>query len=93
MVSSIVTVSIIEPPVMNGGIASSSSLAAVQHADAVGAQHLVAGERRIVDAERVQVDRLVRHRLAGVEHRQRSDRLRPRHQFARPAPPRPVTFE
>ena len=73
---------------MNGGIAFSSSLAAVQHANAVGAQHLMPGERRVVDAERMQVDRLVRHRLAGVEQRQRSDRLCPRHQLRRPAPPR-----
>ncbi len=54
---------------------------AVEHADTVGPQHLVAREGREVDVERVEVDRLVRHRLAGVQQRQRADRLRPRHQF------------
>ena len=75
------TVSIIEPPVMNGGIVIEQLAAAVQHANTVGAQHLVAGERRVVDVQRVEVDRLVRHRLAGVEQRQRTDGLRPRHQL------------
>ncbi len=54
---------------------------AVQHANTIGAQHLMAGERREVDVERMEVDRLVRHRLAGVQHRQRADRLRPRDQL------------
>ena len=45
---------------------------AVQHADTVGAQHLMPGERRIVDAERMKVDGLMRHRLAGVQQRQRA---------------------
>ena len=35
------------------------------------------GERGEVDVERVEVDRLVRHRLAGVQHRQRADGLGP----------------
>jgi len=41
---------------------------AVEHAEAVGAQHLVAGECGVVDTERVQVDRLVRaFRATGCE--------------------------
>ena len=66
---------------MNGGIASSSSLPSVQHANTVGPQHFVAGERRVVDAQPMEVNRLVRNRLAGVKHRQRSDRVRPFHQL------------
>ena len=82
---SMVTVSIIDPPVRNGGIAVEQLAAPVQHADPGGAEHLVAGERREVDVERVEVDRLVRHRLAGVQHRQRADRLGPADQFGAPA--------
>ena len=51
--------------------------AAVEHTDSVGAQHLVPGECGEVDVEGVEVDRLVRHRLAGVQHRQGADGLRP----------------
>ena len=66
---------------MKGGIASSNCAPAVQHADTVGAQHLMAGEGGIVDVESVEVDGLVRHRLAGVEQRQRADGPGPRHQL------------
>ena len=48
-------------------------VAAVEHADARWAEHLVPGEGREVDAERGDVDRHVRHRLAGVQHGQRAD--------------------
>ena len=41
----------------------------------------MAGERGEVDVQRGQVDRLVRHRLAGVQHRQCADRLGPGHQL------------
>ena len=52
-----------------------------QHADPGRAEHLVPGERREVDAQRGEVHRLVRHRLAGVEQRQRPDGPGPRHQL------------
>ena len=55
--------------------------AAVQHTDAVGAQHLMSRERGEVDIERVEVDRLMRHRLAGVQHGQRPDGPGPGDQF------------
>ena len=58
----------------------------------VGAQHLVAGERGEVDVQGVEVDRLMRHRLAGVQHRQRADGPGPRHQLGDRATA-PVTFE
>jgi hypothetical protein len=72
-----VTVEIIDPPVRNGGSASSSSGPRPHHADARGPQHLVAAEHRHVDPERGQVDRQVRDRLAGVEHDERADRPGP----------------
>ena len=55
--------------------------AAVEHADSRGPQHLVTGERGIVDVEGVKVDGLMRYRLAGVQHRQRTDRLGAGDQF------------
>ena len=54
---------------------------AVQHANTVGAQHLVTGERAEVDVERMEVDGLMRHRLAGVQQRQRTDGLGARDQL------------
>ena len=87
MVASIVTVSIIEPPVMNGGIASSSSRRPYSTPIPLGPNILWPENARVIDTECVEVDRLVRHRLAGVQHRQRADRLGPRHQFGRPARP------
>ena len=69
------TVSIIEPPVRNGGIASSSSRRPYSTPIPLGPEHLVPGERREVDVQRVEVDRLVRHRLAGVQHGERTHRL------------------
>ena len=66
---------------MNGGMRVQQFVTTVENADAVGAQHLVAGERGVVDTESVHVDRLVRHRLAGVEDRQRADRLGALHQL------------
>ena len=74
------TISIMEPPVRNGGMADEQLAAAVQHADAGRAEHLVAGEHREVDAQRAEVDRRVRHRLAGVQHGQRADLAGPRDQ-------------
>ena len=59
---------------------------AVEHADPVGAQHFMSGERGEVDIERVEVDRLVRHRLAGVQHGQRAHRLGAGDQFGHRAP-------
>ena len=82
-----VTVSIIDPPVRNGGIDDKQFAAAVEHTDPVGAQHLMPGEGGEVDVERVEVDRLVRHRLAGVQHRQRADGLGPARPARRPGPP------
>ena len=41
-----------------------------------GAEHLVPGERQEVDPEVVDVDRQVRHRLAGVEHDEGTDGVR-----------------
>ena len=75
------TSSIIEPPVRNGGIAAEQLGAPVEHADAGRPEHLVPGERGEVDAERGEVDRHVRHRLAGVEHGQRADRAGAAHQL------------
>ena len=49
---------------------------AVEHADAAGPEHLVPGERREVDVQRGHVDRLMRDRLAGVQHGERADPLR-----------------
>ena len=77
-----VTFSIIEPPVRNGGSRRQQLPAAVQHTDPVGAQHLMAGKRGEVDIERVEVDGLVRHRLAGVQDGQRAHGLGPGNQFA-----------
>ena len=54
---------------------------AVQRTDARGAEHLVAGERGEVDVEGVEVHRLMRHRLAGVQQGQRADRPGPLHQL------------
>ena len=47
--------------------------AAVEAADAGGAEHLVPGKRHEVHIQRLDVHRQVRDRLAGVEHRQRAD--------------------
>ena len=57
------TVSIIEPPPRNGGIAAEQLAPAPQHADAGRAAHLVAGEGDEVHVEVDHVDRQVRHRL------------------------------
>lgn len=54
---------------------------AIEHADTGRPQHLVAREGREVDVERVEVHGLMRHRLARVEHGQRTDGLGPRHQL------------
>ncbi len=51
-------------------------VAAPEHADAGRTEHLVARERDEVDAEGADVDRHVRHRLAGVEDDERADRVR-----------------
>ena len=80
---SIVTVSIIDPPVMNGGIAAQDLGPAPEAADPGRPEHLVAGEGHEVHIELADVDRHVRHRLAGVEHDQRADRRGP---APRPAP-------
>ena len=58
--------------------------AAPEHADAERAEHLVAAEGEEVDAEVVDVDRQVRHRLAGVEHDEGADGVRPLGELARP---------
>lgn len=59
---------------MNGGIALSSSAGRRARRCRWG-RHLVPGERGIVDVQGVEVHRLVRHRLAGVQHRERTDAL------------------
>ena len=53
-------------------------VAAPQHADAGRAVQLVTGEGEEVGAELLHVERQVRHRLRGVDHRQRADRTRAR---------------
>ena len=69
---SIRTTSIIEPPVRNGGIASSGSRRPNSTPMPVRAEHLMAGEGQEVHAERGHVDRLVRHRLGAVGEHQRA---------------------
>ena len=71
-----VTVSIIEPPVRNGGIASSSSARPHSTPMPVGPSILWPEKASEVGAERGDVDGHVRHRLAGVEHDERADRVR-----------------
>ena len=87
-----VTVSIIEPPVRNGGIAESSSRRPYSTPIPLGPNILCPENAAKSTSERVQVDRLVRHRLAGVQHRQRTHGLGPGDQFATGASA-PVTFE
>ena len=70
------TCSIIDPPVRNGGIAASRSYRPYSTPTPLGPEHLVPGERGEIHAERGEIDRHVRHRLAGVEHGQRADPLR-----------------
>ena len=51
--------------------------AAVEHADARGAEHLVAAERQEVGAERDHVGRPMRHALSRVDQHDRPGRVRP----------------
>lgn len=53
----------------------------VEHTDTRGAQHLVTRECREIDIKGVEVDRLVRHRLAGVQDRQGANRPSPPDDF------------
>ncbi len=53
----------------------------IEDTDPVGAQHLMSGEGGEVDAEGVEVDRLVRHRLAGIQHGQRTHFARSAYQL------------
>ena len=76
-----VTVSIIDPPVRNGGIAASRSRRPYSTPMPVGPSILWPENAAKSTSERVEVDGLVRHRLAGVQNGQRPDRLRPRHQL------------
>ena len=68
-----VTVSIIEPPVRNTGISSSSSGRAQSTPMPSGPNILCPENAEEVDPEVVDVDRQVRHRLAGVEHHEGAD--------------------
>ena len=70
------TCSIIDPPVRNGGMAASSSYRPYSTPTPAGPQHLVPGERGEIDAQRGQVDRHVRNRLAGVEAARAAERVR-----------------
>lgn len=85
------TVSIMEPPVRNGRFRQQLA-AAVERADTGGSEHLVPGEGGEVDAQGVEVDRLVGHRLAGVQDGQRPDRLGAA-TISPAGAPVPVTFE
>ncbi len=73
VVFSIVTVSIIEPPPRNGGIAASSSARPQSTPMPVGAEHLVPGERDEVDVVVDDVHRHMRYGLGRVQHQQRAD--------------------
>ena len=88
-----VTVSIIEPPVRNDRHLVEQLGAGPEHADAERPEHLVAGEREEVDPEVVDVDRQVRHRLAGVEHDEGTDGVGALGELARPGSRVPSTFE
>ena len=77
-----VTISIIEPPVRKTGIASSSSGRPQSTPTPSGPSILWPAEREEVDAELGDVDRQVRHRLAGVEHDERADLVRPGDELA-----------
>ena len=72
-----VTVSIIEPPVRNDRHLVEDLRATPEHADAERAEHLVAAPGGEVDAQVGDVDRQVRHRLAGVEDGESADGVRP----------------
>ena len=76
-----VTVSIISPPPRNGGSASSTVAPAPQHADAGGADDLVAGEgqrgRVAPRGHRGQVDRQLRRGLRGVDDDDRAHLVGP----------------
>ena len=76
MVRSNVTFSIIAPPPCQGGIAVEQIGAAPQAADAGRAVEFVAGESVEIAADRGDVDRHARHRLAAVEQQQRALRMR-----------------
>ena len=56
--------------------------AAVEHADAGGAEHLVAAEGEEVGAQLADVRRQVRHALGRVDQHQRAGRVRPAGDFA-----------
>ncbi len=60
----------------NGGIASSSSRRAQSAPEPIGAEHLVAAERVEVAAERLDVDRHVRHGLRPVDQHERPGGVR-----------------
>ena len=55
------------PPPCHGGIVSSTSGLAVQHADAGRREHLVPGERVEVGVQAADVDRQVRDGLGAVD--------------------------
>jgi hypothetical protein len=67
------TSSIMSPRPRNGGSASSRAAASPQHADAGGADHLVAGERDEVGAEGRDVVRQLRDSLRRVDDDERTD--------------------
>ena len=75
-VSSTETEAIMCPPVMNGGIASSSSGAAVQDADAGRPVGLVPGPGVEVGVDRAEVDRQLRHGLRAVDDDDRAGGVR-----------------
>ena len=79
-----VTVSIIEPPVRNTGISSSSSGRPQSTPMPSGPNILCPEKARKSTPEVVDVDRQVRHRLAGVEHDERADGVGPLGELARP---------
>src|SRR3712207_7793877 len=58
-------------------------VAAPQHADPGGPEHLVPGEHQEVRAQRGDVDRLVRHRLRAVDQHQGADLVGPGDDVAR----------
>ena len=64
------TTSIIDPPVRNGGSASSRAYLPYSTPRPSGPEHLVPGEGQEVSAERGDVDRVVRHRLRAVDEHQ-----------------------
>ena len=66
------------PPPCHGGIASSSALPPVQHADAGRPEHLVRGEAIEVAAELAHVDDAVRHGLRAIEQHRHAVALRDR---------------